>query len=178
MNLRFTTKQMELTPDIRTYCEKRLKSIQKLLRPPVEVDLVLSHEKYRYKIEANLKAKGLVAVAEDESPDLMVTLGKVFDSLEKKVKKEREKTREKKRRLAREQRQKSLRLEVETGTQGEEKRIIRMNDYSLKPMTVEEAIMQLDLKRKDVFVFRREDNEKLAVIFKRRDGHYGLIEPE
>jgi len=176
MNLRFTTKQMELTPDIRTYCEKRLKSIHKLLRPPVEVDLVLSHEKYRYKIEANLEAKGLVAVAEDESPDLMVTLGKVFDSLEKKVKKEREKTREKKRRLAREQRQKSLRLEAET--EGEEKKVIRMNDYSLKPMTIEEAIMQLDLKRKDVFVFRREDNEKLAVIFKRRDGHYGLIEPE
>jgi len=177
MNLRFTTKQMELTPDIRSYCERRLKSIQKLLRPPVEVDLVLSHEKYRYKIEANLKAKGLVAVAENESPDLMVTLGKVFDSLEKKVKKEKEKTREKKRRLAREQRQKSLRLEAEAGSQ-EEKRVIRMDDYSLKPMTVEEAIMQLDLERKDVFVFRREDNEKLAVIFRRRDGHYGLIEPE
>ncbi len=178
MNIRFTTKQVEITPNIRSYCEKRLKSINKLLRPPAEVDIVLSHEKYRYKIEINLKAKGIGVVAEDESPDLMVTLGKVFDSLEKRIKKEREKVREKKRRVAREQRQLSLTGETQLGSSPEEKRIIRMNDYSLKPMTVEEAIMQLDLKRRDVFVFRREDNEKFAVIFKRRDGHYGLIEPE
>lgn len=178
MNIRFTTKQVEITPDVRAYCEKRLKSINKLLRPPAEVDIVLSHEKYRYKIEINLKAKGMLAVAEDESPDLMVTLGKAFDSLEKRIKREREKIREKKRRGAREQRQKSLAVETQFTAAEEEKRVIRMNDYSLKPMTVEEAIMQLDLKRRDVFVFRREDNEKLAVIFKRRDGHYGLIEPE
>jgi len=53
-----------------------------------------------------------------------------------------------------------------------------MNDYSLKPMSLEEALMQLDLKRKEVFVFRRQESEKLAVVFRRRDGHYGLIEPE
>lgn len=177
MNIRFITKQVEINPDVRTYCEKRLRSINKLLRPPAEVDIVFSHEKYRYKIEINLKAKGIVVVTEDESPDLMVSLGKVFDSLEKRIKREKEKIREKKRRVAREKRQKSLSSETQFGAE-EEKRVIRMNDYSLKPMTVEEAIIQLDLKRRDVFVFRRENNEKFAVIFKRRDGHYGLIEPE
>lgn len=178
MNVRFTTRQMELTPEVKNYCEKRLKSLHKLLRPPVEVDIVLSHEKYRYKIEANLKAKGITAVAEEESPDLMASLGKAFDSLEKRIKKEREKTREKKRRATREKKQRTLTAALESEAAAEEKRVIRMNDYSLKPMTVEEAIMQLDLKKRDVFVFRREDNEKLAVIFRRRDGHYGLIEPE
>ncbi|MCX7973976.1 MAG: ribosome-associated translation inhibitor RaiA [Candidatus Aminicenantes bacterium] len=178
MNIRFTTRQMELTPEIKSYCEKRLKSFSKLLRPPVEVDLILSHEKYRYKIEANLKAKGIAAIAEEESANLMASLGKVFDSLEKRIKKEREKTRERKRRITREKKQKTLVAALEPETEVEEKRVIRMSDYSLKPMTVEEAIIQLDLKKRDVFVFRREENEKLAVIFRRRDGHYGLIEPE
>ncbi len=178
MNIRFTAKQLEITPDIRSYCEKRLKTMARLLRPPVEVDIVLSMQKYRYKAEANLKAKGLVAVAEEVSPDLMTTLGQMLDSLEKRVKREREKVRQKKRRLSRETRLTALAemAEREAGEKG--KKIIRTDDYSLKPMSVDEALLQLELKRKEVFVFRREGDEKFAVVFKRRDGNYGLIEPE
>jgi len=178
MNIHLTAKQLEITPDVRAYCEKKLRTIGKLLGPPVEVDVVLAVERYRYKAEVNLKAKGISAVAQEESPDLMLTLGQVFDSLEKRVKREREKWREKKRRLARDRRLPVLETSPETEAGEQEKRIIRMNDYFLKPMSLEEALMQLDLKRKEVFVFRRQESEKLAVVFRRRDGHYGLIEPE
>lgn len=178
MNIRYTAKQLEITPEIRSYCEKRLKTIAKLLRPPVEVDIVLSMEKYRYKAEINLKAKGLVAVAEEVSPDLMTTLGQALDSLQNRVKREREKVRQKKRRLSRETRRTVLTAMAEQAAGEKEKRVIRMNDYSLKPMSVDEALLQLELKRKEVFVFRRQGDERLAVVFKRRDGNYGLIEPE
>ncbi len=178
MNLRFTAKQIEITPDIRAYGEKRLKTISKLLRPPVEVDIILTTEKYRHKVEINAKTKGNVLVVSEESPDLMTALGLAFDSLEKRAKREKEKLREKKRRITRERRAELLAAAEKSSELAEEKRAIRMNDYSLKPMTLEEAILQLELNRKEVFVFRREDNERLAVVFRRRDGNYGLIEPE
>ena len=58
------------------------------------------------------------------------------------------------------------------------KKVIRSEDYSPKPMSLEEAMIQLDLNKKEVFVFRRMDSEKWAVLYRRKDGHYGLVEPE
>ncbi|MBU4204408.1 MAG: sigma 54 modulation/S30EA ribosomal C-terminal domain-containing protein, partial [Acidobacteria bacterium] len=58
------------------------------------------------------------------------------------------------------------------------KKVIRSQDYSLKPMSVEEALIQLDSGKKEVFVFRHIGSEKWAVVYKRRDGHFGFIEPE
>jgi putative sigma-54 modulation protein len=104
----------------------------------------------------------------------MNSLNLAFENLEKKVKKEREKWREKKRRKGRERKQFPAAVEMEAGT----KRIVRSEDYSLKPMEVEEALLQFDLEKKDVFLFRRSGSEKWAVIYRRKDGNYGLIEPE
>jgi len=59
-----------------------------------------------------------------------------------------------------------------------EKRVIRSPYFSLKPMSLEEALVQLDVKNKDVFLFRRQGSEEWAVVFRRRDGHYGLVEPD
>jgi putative sigma-54 modulation protein len=58
------------------------------------------------------------------------------------------------------------------------RRIVQSPHYSLKPMTVEEAAVQLDMKNREVFVFRKQGSEKWAVIFRRKDGHFGLVEPD
>jgi putative sigma-54 modulation protein len=97
-----------------------------------------------------------------------------FENLEKKVKKEREKWREKKRRKGRERKQLTYPQE-----KGEEiRRVVRSADYSLKPMLLEEALLQFELEKKDVFLFRKSGSENWAVIFRRKDGHYGLIDPD
>jgi putative sigma-54 modulation protein len=57
-------------------------------------------------------------------------------------------------------------------------RVVRSNDYSLKPMLLEEALLQFDVEKKEVFLFRKSGSEKWAVIFRRKDGHYGLIDPD
>jgi putative sigma-54 modulation protein len=165
---------MDLTPEIRAYCEKKLKALEKLLGSVIEVDLILSVEKYRHKVEIHVKAKGASLKVMEETHEMMNSLNLVFENLEKKVKKEREKFREKKRRKGRERKQFSWAPEKEP----EEKRIVKSEDYSLKPLLLEEALLQFDLEKKDVFLFRKSGSEKWAVIYRRKDGHYGLIEPE
>ncbi len=175
MRVHFTARQMDLTPEIKTYCEKRLKALEKLMGSVIEVDLILSVEKYRHKVEIHVKAKGASLMMVEETHDMMNSLNMAFENLEKKVKKEREKFRAKKRRRGRERKQSSWSLEAAAET---EKRIIKSQAYSLKPLPLEEALLQFDLEGKDVFLFRKQGSENWAVIYRRKDGHYGLIEPE
>jgi len=175
MVVHFTARQMDLTPEIRAYCEKRLKALEKLMGSVIEVDLILSVEKYRHKVEIHVKAKGASLVVVEETHEMMNSLNLVFENLEKKVKKEREKFREKKRRKGRERKRFPWSGEAEVESS---KRIVKSEDYSMKPLLLEEALLQFDLEKKDVFLFRKSDSEKWAVIYRRKDGHYGLIEPE
>ncbi len=174
MNIHMTGRQVELTPDIRDFCERKFKSLEKLLGSALELDLILSVEKYRNKAEINVKHKGGRTIVVEEASDMMSALGLAFESLAKKMKKEKEKYREKKRRKGREQ--KAFPPAPEAGES--ERRVIHSRDYSLKPMSLEEALIQFDLERKDIFVFRKVGSEKFAVVYRRKDGNVGVIEPE
>jgi putative sigma-54 modulation protein len=175
MNIHYTARQSHLTPEVKTYCERRLTELKRLMGFATEVDVILSHEKNRERAEIHVKAKGAGLVVVEESSDVLSALHMAFDALEKKIKKEREKYREKKRRGGRERKSFALPA-AETGEP--EKRVIRADYFSAKPMTLEEAALELDLKKKEVYVFRMESTEKWAVIYRRKDGHYGLVEPE
>jgi putative sigma-54 modulation protein len=177
MNIQFTARQAVLTPEMRAYCEKRLARLQKLAGDPFEVNVILGVEKNRHKAEVHIAAKGASLVVVEETLDMMTSLNQAFDNLEKKIRKERAKWRERKRRGGRE------RKEARPTPEGPEapetgRRVIVSSHYSLKPMSLEEALIQLDQKNREVFVFRREDSEKWAVVFRRRDGHVGLVDPE
>jgi len=174
MNVRFTVRQAVLTPEIKAYCERRLAGLQGLAGDGVEINVILGIQKNRSRAEIHVTARGVDLVVEEEMPDLMNALTLAFDNLEKKVKKEREKWRERKRRGGRE-RKGPAPSEEEAG---ENKRVVRSSHYSLKPMSLEEALVQLDVKNREVFMFRREDCEKWAVVYKRKDGHCGLVEPD
>jgi putative sigma-54 modulation protein len=174
MIVHFTARQMDLTPEVKSYCEKRLKALEKLLGSVIEVDLILSVEKYRYKAEIHVRTKGAGLLVVEETHDLMNSLNLAFENLEKQVKKEREKWREKKRRKGRERKQLSLPPEREAETP----RVVPSQDYSVKPLLLEEALLQFEAEKRDVFLFRKSGSEKWAVIFRRKDGHYGLIDPD
>jgi len=174
MNIHFTARQMQLNPDIREYCDKRLESLEKLLSFATGVDVILSSVKSRQKAEIHVRAKGAGLVVIEESHDMLNSLNLAFDSLEKKIKKEREKYREKKRRGGRER--KGLVLPEEAVERGA--RVVRADYFTPKPLTLEEALVQFNLNKKEVFVFRRAGEEAWAVLFRKKDGNYGLVEPE
>ncbi len=173
MKITFTARHTEISPDIKEYCEKRLLSIEKVLDYSVEADLILSEEKYRHKAEINVKTKGMTLNTVEETQDMASSLSLAFDHIEKRVKKEREKLREKKRGSIRHIREEPALSEPE-----EQKRVIRSRNFSLKPMTLDEALLQFESSKMEAFIFRRFESEKWVVLFRRKDGHFGLIEPE
>jgi putative sigma-54 modulation protein len=174
MNLHFTARKIDLTPEVRQYCEKRLSAFEKLLGSVLEVDIILSAAKARNRAEIHVLAKGVGLVVEEETPEMLNSLNRAFDSLEKKIKKEREKFRQRRRRKGRERKDLALPIEAEEPM----RRIVRSLNYSPKPMSVEDAVLQLDVKNREVFVFREEGSEKWAVLFRRKDGNVGLVKPE
>jgi putative sigma-54 modulation protein len=174
MTVHFTARHATVTPEIKRYCGKRLASLEKVLGEKIVADLILSQEKYRHKVELRIKARKTVLYAVEETHEMLSSLALAFDSIEKRAKKERDKLRERKRRTNREK--EGFLLSPET--REKEKRVVRSHDYSLRPMTLEEALDQFNLEKKEVFVFRKAGSERLTVLYRRKDGNYGLVEPE
>jgi len=174
MNINYTARHTNITPEIKKHWERRLKTIEKLLGYPVEADLILSVEKYRHKVDINVKVKGATLNTTQETQDMFSSIGVAFDHIEKRVKKERDKLKERKRRKSREMGV----FNPPLSTEEPQTRVISSNDYSLKPMSVDEALLQLESSNREVFVFRKFDSEKWAVLYKRKDGNFGLVEPE
>ncbi len=173
MAVNFTARHFSITPEIKKQCERRIKNIEKLLGYPVEVNLILSVEKYRHKVDIKVKTKGMILNDVEETRDMLSSLGIAFDNIEKRVKKEKEKFRERKRRKIKEM----AGFSASPDEEDTEKKVIRSENYSLKPMSIEEALMLFESGTKEVFVFRNVDSEKWAVLYRRKDGHYGLVEP-
>jgi len=174
MIVHYTARQESVTAEIKQACERRLKSLDKFLERALEVDLIFGAAKNRHFVEIHVKAKGAGLVVREEGTEVLRALNSAFDTLERKIKKDKDKFREKKRRSGREILPEELPLPAsESG-----RRIIRSNDVSLKPMTSEEAALLLDSSKKDIMVFRKFGSERWAVLYRRKDGQYGLIEPE
>jgi len=173
MNVHYTARQAALTPEIKAYCEKRLGRIKNLVDDVLDVNIILNIQKGRSKAEIHVQAKGRGYVIIEETLDMIDSLNRAFDTLETRLRKDRAKWREKKRRGGRER--KALAPAAEATEP--EKRVIRANFFSLKPMSLEEALVQLDAKAKEVFLFRREGSEEWAAVYRRKDGQYGLVEP-
>ena len=174
MSINFTARHTSVTPEIRQFCEKRIKSLEKFLGKKFDIDLILSVEKYRHKVDINIRARKSALNTVEETQDMLSSLSLAFDNIEKRVKKENEKLRERKRRKNKEREAFPLPAEAEE----QPRRIIQSKDYSLKPMSLEDAIIQFDLKKKEVFAFRALDSDKWAIIHRRKDGNYGYIELE
>ena len=177
MNVHFTSRHEPLDPELRAFCETRFKALSKLMGFATDVDVITSLEKNRHKAEIHVLAKGGGLMVAEEGPDLAGSLHRVFEHLEKKLKKEREKFREKKRRGGRDR--KAIGPPAEPAPPAEaERRYARVGYYSAKLMTIEEALTQFELKNKEVLMFRRVETESWAVLFRRKDGRIGLVEPE
>lgn len=174
MKVNYTARHTNVTPDIKKYCEKRIKSLEKILGHSIDADVLISVEKFRQKVEINLKTKMAVFNTVEETHDMTGSLVGAFDHLEKRVKKEREKLRERKRRRTRETAPYALPVEMKE----RRKRVIRSQSYSMKPMSLEEAIIQFETSKNEIFLFRNAGKENWAVLYRRRDGNYGLVEPE
>ena len=177
MRIDFTGRQIEITPDLRHYAEKRLRKLRRLLRDQSDIHIILTAEKHRRVAEITLRFREHELVGVEETSDARTSINGALDKLE------RQAVRLLTRRRSRKRRPKPTSavllnvLGVER-VDHEEHQVLETERIPIKPLTVEEAIETLDAARQDIVVFRNQVTERVNVIYRRPDGNLGLIEPE
>jgi putative sigma-54 modulation protein len=172
MNIIVTGRHIEVTPALKSYAEKKIARFDRYLSNISEAVVTISVEKYRHKVEVLLKANGVLIQAEGITGDVYSSIDEVAEKLESQIKKYKEKL------VAhRKSEGKTAPMSEEAPLPAEVGRIIKNKRFELKPMSPDEAAMQMELLDKDFFVFTNDNSGEINVIYRRRDGNFGLIEP-
>lgn len=166
-------RNIEVTSAIKSYAEEKISKFERYLSNITEAAVTLTVEKYRHKTEVLLKVNGILIQAEGTTGDLYSSIDEVVDKLEAQVKKYKEKLVEHRKGEGRTAglSDTTTEPELETG------RIIKKKSFDMKPMSPDEAVMQLELTGHNFFVFANQSSGDINVIYRREDGNFGLIEP-
>ena len=176
MRITITGRNIELTAGIKEAVEDKLSKLEKYFKPETDVNVTLSVEKERQKIEVTIPTKGHTIRAEEVSNDMYVSIDLVEETLERQLIKYRTKIISKKMNAAASF--KAEYLEEQMDDEEEEVKIVRSKRYDLKPMYPEDACIQMELLGHDFFVFVNAETDEVNVVYKRKGNTYGIIEPE
>jgi putative sigma-54 modulation protein len=174
MQLSVKGRNLEITPAIRTYAEEKLSRLTRYLENIVTMHVVLSVAKHRQIAEVTLHVRDLTIRGEVESDDLYSSIDLVVEKLERQI------LRYKERIMAHAARggNRGGRAAAMVPVGEEEPRVVKTKRFAVKPAAVDEAILQMNLLGHNFYVFRNAATEEVNVVYRRRDGHFGLIEPE
>lgn len=166
-------KNIDVTEGLRSAVTDKLGKLERYFTPETEVQVTLSVEKERQKIEVTIPVKGTVIRSEQVSNDMYVSIDLVEEVIERQLRKYKNKI------VQREQGGGSFRQEfIDREAEDETVRIIRTKQYDLKPMYPEDACVQMEMMDHNFYVFVNAETEKVNVVYKRKGGTYGLLEPE
>ena len=175
MELDILFRNIESTDALKNYVEKKVKKFSKILGDNIEVKVTLSTEKFNQIAEVIINVKGILIKGEESSHDMYSAIDLVVDKVERQIKKYREKLKNKKHDN---KENLSFSMKIISGEETDTPRIIKSEKFFIKPLSVEEAVMQLDLLGQEFLVFRNSETDQINVVYKRKDGNYGWIEPE
>jgi putative sigma-54 modulation protein len=179
MQLHVKGKNVEVSESIRLYAEEKLQKLDRQLHELTQVELELRVEKNpsisaNQVAEATIWTKGPTLRAREASGDMKASIDQLTEKLLRQVKHYRDKRRRRNARGNGIQPGGSMSIPEED----ESPRIVKSKQFSVKPMSAEEAALQLELVGHDFFVFRSDESGEVNVIYRRRSGGYGLIEPQ
>jgi putative sigma-54 modulation protein len=180
MRLQVKGKNVEVSDSVREYAEKRLSKLEKQLADPTQVELELAMERNpaiadNHVAEATIWTKGPTLRAREAATGWEASIDQLVDKLERQVVRYREK-RNKHHKGGNHGRP---RAEAPAGEAGiPEPRLVKTKRFAMKPMSAEEASLQLELVGHDFFVFENAESGETNVVYRRRDGDYGVIEPD
>lgn len=165
-------KNIDITPALRDYVEKRVGKITRYFDNLGEITVILTVAKGRHIVEVTVPVNGILLRGEEATTDMYASIDLVIEKLEKQIEKYKTK-------IARKLKQGGFKTEAPVHAAHEtEELVVKTKRFAVKPVNVEEAIMQMNLINHDFYVFMNADTEEVNVIYRRKDGHYGLIEPE
>lgn len=179
MQIAVTFRHMETSDPLKTYLEEKVSRVKKYIDEPIDAQAVMSvDKKIRHRVEVTLVAKGITIKGSEETSDMYAAIDAVVDKIERQLKRYKDKIKRHKPSAGRERQIAKSVLSAESVDEGAvEPLIVRSNNFFVKPMSVEEAVMQMDLLNKDFLVFTDDRSAEINVVYRRKDGHYGLIEP-
>jgi len=178
MNIIISGKNLDISDALRNQVNKKVGKLERYFKPGTDVHVTLSVEKNRHIVEVTIPFNGIIIRAEESTDNMYASIDMVLDKLERQIHKYRTKLERSFRTGAFTDNKMEYSKEEFTGHGDEELKVVKTKRFAVKPMSVEEALMQMDLLGHSFFVFTNADTDEVNVVYKRRDGKYGLIEPE
>jgi putative sigma-54 modulation protein len=176
MQTSVTFKNLDPSEHLKSYVTEKLNRFDKLLDNPAEAGVVLLVEKHRHIAEVNITGDRMSINGKEETGDMYSAIDMVLDKLEKQLKRSKQKIRE--RRASAKGQTRTIREEASRLAEEEPAREVKIESLEFKPMDVEEAVLQMDLTDQGFLVFTNARSSQINVLYRRKDGHYGLIQPQ
>lgn len=189
MNFNIRGENLQVTPSLRDYTEKKMSKLERYFDEPVtsEVHVNMHVHNLEHTIEVTIPMTGLLLRAEEAHTDMYAAIDLVTEKLERQIRKYKTKVNRKYRQTSsvKELNKYAINGNLATFTEVEEEEetepefeVVRKKRFNFKPMDVEEAILQMDMLGHNFFVFYNAESGDTNVVYKRKDGKYGLIEQE
>ena len=167
-------KNINVTPALKEMVEKKISKLDRYFSPDVEARATLTVQRNNQIFEVTIPFNGVILRCEESTDDMYKSIDLVENKLERQIRKQKTKLQRRS--------NESLRFgnfdEVASEEDDNEGEIVKVKRFNIKPMSAEEAILQMELVEHNFFVFKDCDTENINVIYKRKDGNYGLLEPD
>lgn len=171
MKTRIITKKFTLNDNVKARLQKKLKKLDKFFPSDTEITVTLASQRYGERVEITIYHRGSIFRAEEFDKDYMCALDRAVDVIERQIRKNRTRL-EKKVYI-----QKDFFTQEEYNEAEDEIKISKVKKFNILPMSVEEAVLQMNLLSHEFFLFRNAETGSLNVVYKRKEDDYGLIEP-
>lgn len=175
MKVKIHARNIKLTEALKDTAEKKVLKLEKYFIEDVEAKITLSVQKNRHIVEVLIPFNGMCVRAEEATDDMYRSIDLVEEKLERQIIKYKKKLKKDEYSSVRYPVVENNKIEVE---EEQDNKIVKVKRFDLKPMNAEEAVLQMELIGHNFFVYRDGDTNETKVVYKRKDGHYGLIEPE
>ncbi|NMB33832.1 MAG: ribosome-associated translation inhibitor RaiA [Clostridium sp.] len=169
-------KNIVVTEALRQRAIKKVGKLDKFFRNDTEAQITMSVQKNRHIVEVTIPFNGGLLRAEEDNPDMYTSIDKVVDTLERQIR--RNKTRLEKRFYDGGIKFDNVEFDSKDVDEENDFKIVRSKKFAIKPMTAEEAVLQMNLLGHEFFMFSNADTQEVNVVYRRKDGNYGLIEPK
>ncbi|MCH7504689.1 ribosome-associated translation inhibitor RaiA [PVC group bacterium] len=182
MHITITGRHLKLTVPLKKYIETKAEKFEQYCKPIIAIHVIMSLEKsYQHVAEMTLQTKDAFITGVSESKDMYASVDLVVEKIKKQLKKHNQKLKDHKRKhksFRGHMRMNILASEDNTTTTSAIPKLIRSETFAIKPMGIEEALLQLKILGYDFLTFFNSTTEKVNVVYKRTDGNLGLIEPD
>jgi putative sigma-54 modulation protein len=169
---------MEPSEALKNYVQERTTRFTKYIDRPLETQVTLTVQKFRNIVDVVMNANGIRIAGQESHDDMYAAIDLVMDKIERQVKKYKAKIRKHKPSQGKEITWRRDIYQPESFEDDQEPVVVKTENYFVKPMSVDEAAMQMDLSHQDFLVFNNASTQSVNVLYRRKDGNYGLIVPQ